>query len=413
MNFWNQMSNPDTHSQRPRILAVVTFFPVPADQGDPLRVLALLLALQAVTDLHVVAVKRRDTTSEHEQELRDKLSDSRVYVCELDRPDVLSTRSGRLIRGAFRGVPAWVYSNSSRDASRRIKEVGGNCETIVLIGEAAALHIPAVRGQKIIWDKANVISASISENRHRLTSRFERLKATVTAGPAKRFERRALEAVSSVWVTSAEDAERLRRTFGREADAVIPSSVEVPKTPQVASTEGSSEIYWMSSFKYPPNWDGLVRLLRALEKIDPQGEVRLRVAGYGATEAQRAHLVSERRVDYIGFVDDIADSASGVLAAVVPLWAGAGVKLKTLTLLALGLPIFATSAAMEGLPEDLAICVEDEPEEMARALLRAVRNGINDNSDAASNRLSTMAEHFSISSFNSNVHRAMQFGDLS
>jgi Glycosyl transferases group 1 len=390
-----------------KVLAVSTYLPIPQDQGDPIRVMMMLRSLEKVADLTVKVISRPDTKEEHLDEFAASLPHSAVSVFSADS-GIKVHRTIRALRAAFVGTPPWVLMQSSSAMARNLKSDKTNFDWVVLIGEAAGQYVNCVHGC-IVWDKANVLAGSLRANMAAFDSRVERLKARASLPLAKRFEARVLRVVSRAWVTSQADAYRLLREYDVHADSVITSSVDLEQFgSRLARVDPRSrELFWMSSFKYPPNWDGLTRVVHALEELE--SNVVLRVAGYGASESQQDYLTRHPNVNYIGFVEDPVVAAHGVRGAVVPIWAGAGVKLKTLTLAAIGLPLFATPLALEGLPDEIAFRCSDSAIDLARSLgaempdehtlgmhLRSVRRTLN--------------EKFSESAFDREVHRALRGG---
>jgi glycosyltransferase involved in cell wall biosynthesis len=176
-----------------------------------------------------------------------------------------------------------------------------------------------------------------------------------------------------VWVTSDAEADRARRTFGDVPLAVVPSAVELPPTfagvNRAAPYEGGPvRAVWMSNLHYAPNWIGLRRLVDACRPLLEDGRLRLAVVGAGASRAQAGWLAGVPGVDYRGFVADLEPELTAAHCGVVPIWSGAGIKMKTLTFLALGVPIVATPVAMEGIPEEAAAYLAEEPADFARIL---------------------------------------------
>jgi glycosyltransferase involved in cell wall biosynthesis len=168
-------------------------------------------------------------------------------------------------------------------------------------------------------------------------------------------------------VTSAEEHDRLVRRFGDMPCTTIPSAVGLqPVAPGI--DHHSRTLLWLSTLSYTPNWDGLVQFLRAADEQLRRGGYTVRVVGADATPRQVEFLAAYPYVDYRGYVDHLADACAGVAAAVVPVWAGAGVKLKTLTLMSLGVPVIATPVALEGIPRDAAAVVARTPADFADAL---------------------------------------------
>jgi glycosyltransferase involved in cell wall biosynthesis len=75
-------------------------------------------------------------------------------------------------------------------------------------------------------------------------------------------------------------------------------------------------------------------------------------------------------VDVLGFVEDLDGVLAGASAAVVPVWKGAGIKMKTLVLMGAGLPVVSTPVGMEGIAavDGVDARLSDEPAGLASAL---------------------------------------------
>ncbi|WP_029430303.1 glycosyltransferase [Blastococcus sp. URHD0036] len=362
-------ADPADHTARPRALAVVTFFPWPLDHGDALRRFMVLEGLAATTDLTAVCVRRPDTTDAQVAELRDRLPGVHVLALAPWQRDLgtPAARLGRIVRGLSRATPPWVFRQWSPELDAALAEAGSGHDLAVLVGEPGGLAAGRVHATRVIWDKSNVLTATDLDALSTVSSPIGKLRALTALPLHWAFERRVLRSVDEVVVTSAEERERLRRFFGDRPAAVLPSAVDAP--PPAPGTDPAGRVLlWMSTLSYTPNWDGLQRFLRAAGPELERGGWTLRVVGAGGSAAQAEELAGHPAVDYRGFVPELADACAGVAAGVVPVWAGAGVKLKTLTLMALGVPLVATPVALEGIPHEAAAAVVRTPEDFAGAL---------------------------------------------
>ena len=166
-------------------------------------------------------------------------------------------------------------------------------------------------------------------------------------------------------VTSAEEAKRLEALYGRRADAVVLSAVDLP--PEPLGAPSGKTIGWLGDHRYAPNVEGLVRFVE--EAWAPLGEqgCRLLVPGREPPTLVSGTWSATPGVELVGFVDDLDDLLGRLSAAVVPLWRGAGVKLKTLTFMAAGIPTVATPVALEGVEgvDGRDCLVADKPSDLA------------------------------------------------
>lgn len=347
---------------KPRVLAVVTLFPWPENHGDAVRRLMVLRAVSSKTSLTVFAVRRPTTSRADEEALSRSIPDAVVKVFDLD---AWSQRDGlhrvtRAMLATIGGTPAWTFKQFSSSLALTLKRVSDDTfDTVILLGEPAGLYARAASGQRnIIWDKSNVLGASVAA----------RLKESRGAGKAKslielvtavRFERRVLHRVSTVWLTSDSELRRFARLYRPALQttqlATLQTAVNIPQLTAAINTN-SRVMAWMSTFNYKPNWEGLVRVLEANALWLRSHGWQVRIVGAGATPAQIAVLRTYKDVvSYVGYASDLREALTGVACAVVPIWSGAGIKLKTLTLAALGVPLIATPVALEGVPTSIAM----------------------------------------------------------
>ncbi|WP_448625857.1 glycosyltransferase [Geodermatophilus sp. URMC 64] len=361
---------PSSGATRPRVLAVVTFFPWPQDHGDALRRFMLLEALAASSELTAVCIRRPETTDDDVRALRQQLGTAHVVVRDPWQSDLRATgaRVARVTRGLATRTPPWVYRQWGPDVARTVRELCREpFDLAVLVGEPAGVFADAVRASRVLWDKSNVLTASDLDALRTVSSVTGKARALTALPFHWAFERRALRGVDEVVVTSDEEGGRLRRHFGSVPATTIPSALRTG-TPAPGLDPHSRTLLWLSTLSYTPNWDGLLRFLDASGAHLRDGGWTLRVVGAGASDRQVAALESLPYVDYRGYVPELADACAGVAAGVVPVWAGAGVKLKTLTLMSLGVPLLATPVALEGIPHEAALRVVHTPADFPAAL---------------------------------------------
>jgi glycosyltransferase involved in cell wall biosynthesis len=99
---------------------------------------------------------------------------------------------------------------------------------------------------------------------------------------------------------------------------------------------------------YPANRDGLARFLQELEQAPLFQDYELVVIGGGWSQNDLRNYTRFSNVHFLGYVPDLAPVLAECAAGVVPLWYGAGVKMKTLQLMAHRVPVFGTAVAFEG-----------------------------------------------------------------
>jgi hypothetical protein len=347
------------------LTVVSTYFPVPQDRGDPVRVLMALRAIARSRPYTLLVVRRPDTTVEQVAELRDLLPGVAVrdFAATPYRLNKFGPM-GRYLEAHLDGLPPWVRTRYSAELHDRLRERTG---LAIAFGEAAGAYFSGTR-LSWHWDKANVLAASTREDIREAPDLPHRLRARYLSKTSAAFEARALSRCRTVSVTSAEEAERLHHHHGRHADFTLPSCVPVPADHVRAPEPG--RLVWLGSFSYASNVLGLRRFLSAGWPSLRRAGLRLTLVGSGLTDQLRAEFAAYDGVEILGYVADLRPVLAAAEAAVVPLWSGAGVKLKTLTLLAHSVPVFSTPAGVEGIPPTPATRIAETPEALAAGILR-------------------------------------------
>ena len=172
------------------------------------------------------------------------------------------------------------------------------------------------------------------------------------------------------------DLERTRLIEGGMRRPIhVLSNIHEP-TPGPGLSALRCDIVFIGSFRHPPNMDALGFLVREIwPQIAPElPEARLVIVGqdpprWVATDA-------ESRIEITGYLPDLAPVLDRARVMVAPLRVGAGVKGKVTQALALGIPVVATTVAIEGIPmiHERSVLVADDARDFARSVIRLYRD---------------------------------------
>jgi glycosyltransferase involved in cell wall biosynthesis len=275
------------------------------------------------------------------------------------------------------GVPPWVRAQYSPELERRAKSLAPDMDAVVLLDDYAGVYASALSPlAPVVADKHNVMGGSIagadvgggarSRVRHLLSIRLTR-----------RYESAYIQHLAGLVATSDDEGRRLEQLYGRAPDAVVPSAIDLP--PATEEPASNAAVGWLGTHEYDPNVEGLERFVREAWRTLGDRGARLLIAGGSPTRRVR-ELERVSGVTVLGYVEDLDGFLAGLSAAVVPLWSGAGVKMKTLMFLGAGVPVAATPVALEGIevesgrhcevaesPAGLAIAVQALLDDQGRA----------------------------------------------
>ncbi len=132
------------------------------------------------------------------------------------------------------------------------------------------------------------------------------------------------------------EAKRLKQYAGKEATHVIPSAINSRAHPV---DPVGQRVLWLGTADSKPNAEGLIRLFEHLRQRARDGARPLPLTLVGRQPPlyiQQAAAGLD--VEMLGFVEDLGTVLDRAGAGVVPVWAGGGLRLKTLVLLDTGLP---------------------------------------------------------------------------
>jgi hypothetical protein len=162
------------------------------------------------------------------------------------------------------------------------------------------------------------------------------------------------------------ESQRLHQHFGRRADFCLPSCGAQPAKPVRRPVE--RHLFWLRSFDFRPKLLGLRRFLETgWETLRAEG-FRLTLIGSGLTENVGQSLRAHEGVQVVGYVEDLGQWLTRAHAGIVPLWSGAGIKLKSLTMPSHSVPLFSTPVGAEGIPAGDALRIAEDPIELARSI---------------------------------------------
>jgi GT2 family glycosyltransferase/glycosyltransferase involved in cell wall biosynthesis len=182
-------------------------------------------------------------------------------------------------------------------------------------------------------------------------------------------EHELIEQADETWVVSPIEQQLLQEKWPAKSIEVVSNIVDIPgsKTPFPLRRDW----LFIGGFQHKPNADAV---LFFLQNIFPLVSEHLRDAKFyiiGDKAPPEIVALATERIIVAGLQRDVRPFFDSVRLSVAPLRFGAGIKGKINQSMAFGVPVVATSLAVEGmgLTDHEDILVADKPEDFARALI--------------------------------------------
>src|SRR5205814_7565452 len=285
--------------------------------------------------------------------LPDNLADMPPYSCELQK----------------RGIQVVHHPYVKRVRDYLISH-GLMFDVVVLSRcDVARKHIAAVRlhapQSRIIFDTVDLhFIRETGEARVTGDPQTER-----QAQETEKLEHQLIGEADETWVVSRSEQRLLQKKWPRKSIQVVSNIVDVPGSEAPFALR--QDWLFIGSFQHTPNVDAV---LFFVQKIYPLVRPRLPNAKfYIIGDKAPAEIVSlaDDNIVITGLQRDARPFFDSIKLSVAPLRFGAGVKGKINQSMAFGVPVVATSLAVEGmgLTDREDVLVADEPKEFGRALI--------------------------------------------
>jgi glycosyltransferase involved in cell wall biosynthesis len=255
------------------------------------------------------------------------------------------------LRSLFGPWPYPVVRARSRALERRLAElVTSRRPDVVWLNQIhTATSLESLGKVPVVLRQQNLEHRFLERYAASLRSPLARAYATQQARRMRDVEARVCSRCDLVLAVHDLERDALRQLAPGARVETLPIGVDVarflPRAP-----ESPPVVLLAGSFGWPPNAEGAARFLaegwpRLRERV---AGVRLRLAGKGIS-ADLAEQARAAGADPVGYVDDMAVEFARAAALVVPLWVGAGARVKIIEALTAGLPVVSTAIGVEGL----------------------------------------------------------------
>ena len=321
------------------ILVIDHHLPMPDRDSGSLRMFQMLKLLHELGH-HVTFVP-------------DNLADIPPYTAELQKRGIK--------------VVHHPYAKRIRDY---LMAHGSEFDVVVLSRcQFAKKHITDVRlyapQSRIIFDTVDLHFLR-EESEARLTGNAEtRRKAEET----KQWEYELIDQSDETWVVSSTEQQLLRELSPNKSIQLVSNIVDVPGSNTPFALR--KDLLFIGGFQHPPNIDAVLFFLKEIYPLVGEHLVDAKFYIIGDKVPPEIVTLANEKIVVAGLQRDVRPFFDSVRLSVAPLRFGAGVKGKINQSMAFGVPVVATSVAVEGtgMRDREEILVADQPEDFARALI--------------------------------------------
>lgn len=200
-----------------------------------------------------------------------------------------------------------------------------------------------------------------------------------------------------VITVSDDDQRTLQDEFAIEHTSAIPTGVDTDFFRPTETVAQPGRMVFVGSMDWDPNEDGIVWFLREVyPRIRREmPEASLSIVGRAPSSRLRAIASRETAVEITGRVPDVRPLLSQAEVVIVPLRVGGGTRIKIPEAMAMAKPVVATAVGAEGLSfcHGREICIAEQPEDFAQAVLKLFRNPVLRSSIGAAARREVAAKY--------------------
>lgn len=354
-----------------RVLFVGAHPPLPADSGGRQRTFHLLEQLAEDFAVRLVCFDREPGAPSDEAVTAGQIEaalprlDGAVTVAPPDRPK-RAIQLGALVSG--RSYTLALHHSAALREATRTAAAGFRPDLLHCDGLFCAFvrdDAPAARSVLALHNHESLLKRRLAQTSD---SRARRLLYRAEAGAVARLERRTLPAFDHCLAVSEAEARSLRSLNG--SVEVVPNGVPPLPPPEPPARLAAGEplrLLFVGSLNYEPNHRGLAWFAaEVLPRVRARAAVHVDAVGAG----QRGE--PPPGIAFRGRVDDLTPLYRQANAAIVPLLAGGGSRLKVLEALAMGTPLLSTRLGAEGfdLVAGRHALLADDADALAAEILR-------------------------------------------
>jgi len=197
----------------------------------------------------------------------------------------------------------------------------------------------------------------------------QKVESRTQAREAQQQEYAVINEADETWVVSVAERELLLQDLPGKQIEVVSNIVDIQTT--TTAFADRADFLFIGSFLHPPNVDAVLYFAKEIYPLIAQHLPTAKFYIIGDKAPPEVVALASKNVIVTGAMPDVRPFFESVKLSVAPLRFGAGVKGKINQSMAMGVPVVATSLAVEGmlLTDREDILIADAPQDFANAVV--------------------------------------------
>lgn len=361
-----------------KILFITQFLPFPPDTGGKIKTYQTLKILSQKHQIYLISFVEKKSDLKHEKNLKKFCYGMKTFVTPIITQSHRELKQ-KAILGIVNPKPFRVQKYFLKEAVNFISQLSEkeNFEAVHCDHETSIPYLVHVRDwqKKLkVYDEHNLSSHGLFGYARYEKRPIEKLAYFVEGLKHWFYERRAVAIFDYILTISQVDKKSLIKQGVNPAKVVF---LPVPFKAKAHFRFGSKKILFVGLLSWWPNRDAVwwfyQRIFPLVKEKLPQAEFL--VVGANPPEEIKKIGEEDNSVEVTGYVKDISDYFKKIGVFVVPIRAGAGIRIKIIDALAAGLPVVSTRIAAEGIEvkNREEILIEDKEKDFAKAVVNILK----------------------------------------
>ncbi|MBN1824236.1 MAG: glycosyltransferase [Endomicrobiales bacterium] len=321
-----------------KVLQISPYFPFPARDGGKVRLFNIIKRLSSRVDTYFLSF------------VEDGLSERSIEEMRGYCKGVFTVRREEDKRIQGPDIPRSLSFFYTDEMIKKVEEVVKSVKPDVVQIDFLVMtkYIDHIRGIPVVYTEHDMSTIEYEKSIHDrdLPENIRHLEWQRLT----EYKKKMLKKISTVVLLTKRDQDMMKSFCGGCDTVVIPTGVDVEYYTPVKRNRGrSKKLIFVGHYKHYPNYDAVMYFLNDIwPSIKCRDEeVTFDIVGSGMKREDWVYR--DRRVSFVGEVDDVRNHIAGADVFVAPVRLGGGIKGKVLEAMASGIPVVATEEASAGI----------------------------------------------------------------